>query len=244
MRTLKVITLEDGLSFYPTVWWDWQGNGNDILGSNDLSLTGVTYSGGPSNVGQSANFTDDGDRGTLSGSSDFDLVFSDWTVTFWVKLNDIPPDTTNFRNFVISRYDYYGGEETWANNWIIGFGTFGGERWFVQFIGTNHTTGYACSNTHGMSADTWYHVGITHDFTPGTTHDCEFFRNGSSINTGQIVQIVESASGDILFGSQVDSADGSYYSNTRFDGFVADFRIYKNTILTEAQINSIKGYLG
>jgi sugar lactone lactonase YvrE len=175
-------------------WWPAEGNGDDIISHNNLSLGPAGFSSGK--VGQAFSFGANGFASAGTPSSLTNLG-NQVTIDGWVN----PSNTT--------QGVYFGRSQAFGNDYALF--CLGGPTCVLQSYLKVGGTEYVLSDGQPVPAGTWTHVAMAYD---GTT--VALYRNGVAVSSTSVSGNVDNdgaaftvggRSGDLFFSGLIDEVE-------------------------------------
>jgi len=196
-------------------WWPGAGNGNDIVGTNNGVLEGVSFPAGK--VGQSFSFDGSGSAVTLAASPDLKFT-TQFTLEAWIN----PTDVTNYRQIFSAFRDL--PYQSW--HYQLGLAPSGALR--MDISANNTTYDYLVSTNGAVTNNTWAHVAAT--FNAGVM---KLYVNGTEIasTNSTVTWLYNGNTTSVYIGTAPQG-------NQRFSGLIDEMSVY-NRPLTATEIQAI-----
>jgi hypothetical protein len=198
-------------------WWPGEGNANDIVGTNDGTLSGgASFASGE--VGQAFSF--DGTNGTVTVPDSSSLrLTTEFTIEAWIN----PRFTNNGDQAIVSKVGIANGNNGYQlylshQNTLTGQFNSPGQSWPGNVI--------AYANSSAIVPDVWSHVAWTYDQSA-----MKLYLNGLPVATNVIGPRAIAVSSTDL---RISGADNHVY----FDGWIDEPSIYTRA-LSDGEIAAI-----
>jgi len=206
-------------------WWPFDGNPNDIVGSNVVTLSGSpAYAAGV--VGQ-ALMLDGADEARVTASPNLNVgAANGFTVETWIN----PVNVTSQQPLA----DWNNrGELSGVHFWISvsGFGNGGPGSLYANLVDVNGTSHQITSNPALIGTNAWQHVAVTYDKVSGIT---TLYRNGVVIAQQNLGTFIPQTTYDLFLGQRINEP----FSQTRFFGLMDEVGLFSRA-LSAGEIQSI-----
>jgi hypothetical protein len=202
-------------------WWPWDGNANDIQGSNQATLFGSpAFTAGK--VAQALQFDGVNDYAKANASASLDVgTGSGLTLEMWIN----PADIATGRP-LLEWNNPAAAQPFGVHLWISSGGVLGS-----LFANLNDTAGNSHiiqTTTAVITANIYQHVALTYDKATGVA---TLYRNGVVVRQLNLGSFTPKTFTDLYFGLRPTN-------NTRFSGKLDEVSIYNRT-LTALEIQAI-----